>query len=761
VLNERIGQYRITERLGHGGMGEIFAARDEKLNRTVAVKFIANPRLDSDSSRRLFLREARAAAALDHPFICTVHDVLEHNGQPVIVMERVEGETLQERLSHGSLPVAQIVQYATEIAEALGAAHARGVVHRDIKTANIMLMPNGHLKVMDFGLALMLSISPEEQTAHFSEELASKVAGTLPYMAPEVLGGENATSSADLYALGVVMYEMATGRRPFTGRTDALLVSDILHEPAPPPRQLNPAVPRAVEDLILQLLAKQPERRPPSAGEVIARLRAISEPHKPKPEQSLAVLPFRALTADPDSAHLGVALADAITSELALVRSLLVRPTAAILRYQDANDPIAAGRELGVDAVVAGTFQRAGSRLRVTVQLIRISEERPLWSTKVDATLDDLLAMQDQVSKKIVEALQLELSPADAQRFANRVQVTGDVLDLYLKGRVTLLSESLIGANTAIELFEKAREIDPRNPLPWLGLADAYIRLGFTYDPEAGWYERAKEMCDRALRLDPRIPEGRYIGARLAWTPQAGFDHEHAIRELVGALAERPNLSEGFDWLAVILFHLGLLKESRAQIKRALAINPEDGLALSHLPTLDLLEGDYRAALENAQRAQAKAESSWTAYSIALAQIHNEEIDAAERTLDQALRKFPAMVLFHSARSILAALATEEEMARRHIARTEQNRKQFGHFHHAEFDIACALAVLGHGDEALDWLTSAMRNGFPCLPALENEPLLRSLRSRPRYRELVTEVRLQRDHYAEMFANLSRTISGF
>ncbi|HEX9493674.1 MAG TPA: serine/threonine-protein kinase, partial [Thermoanaerobaculia bacterium] len=524
MLNEQIGQYRITGRLGQGGMGEIFAARDEKLNRTVAVKLIANSRIGSDASRRLFLREARAAAALDHPFICTVHDVLEHNGQPMIVMERVEGETLQERISRGPLPVEQIIQYATEIAEALAAAHTRGIVHRDIKSANIMVTPSGHVKVMDFGLAL-IAATPEEQTAHFSEELSTKAAGTLPYMAPEILRGENATPASDLYALGVVMYEMATARRPFTGRTDAMLISEILDRQPAPPRQINATLPRPLDELIVRLLSKEPSRRP-SIAELTERLQ-----NKPKEKRSLAVLPFQSLTADSENAHLGLALADATTSELALVHSLLVRPTAAILKYQAAADPITAARELGVDAVVTGTVQRAGSRLRVTVQLISASEDRPLWSTKIDTTFDDIFALQDEVSRKIVDALKLELTPADEQRFANRIQAPGDLLELCLKGRVALLHETVTDVNAAIEFFERAREIDDRNPLPWIGLSDAYNRLGFTFDPEGGWHARATEMANRALQLDPNIPEGHYIQGRLAWTPQGGWQHEYAMKE--------------------------------------------------------------------------------------------------------------------------------------------------------------------------------------------------------------------------------------
>jgi serine/threonine protein kinase len=754
VLNEQIGQYRITGRLGQGGMGEIFAARDEKLNRTVAVKLIANSRIDSDASRRLFLREARAAAALDHPFICTVHDVLEHNGQPMIVMERVEGETLQERISRGPLPVEQIIQYATEIAEALAAAHARGIVHRDIKSANIMVTPSGHVKVMDFGLAL-IAATPEEQTAHFSEELSTKAAGTLPYMAPEILRGENATPASDLYALGIVMFEMATGRRPFTGRTDAMLISEILSRQPAPPRQLNATLPRSLDELTVRLLSKEPSRRP-SIAELTERLQ-----NKPKEKRSLAVLPFQSLTTDSENAHLGLALADATTSELALVHSLLVRPTAAILKYQTAADPITAARELGVDAVVAGTVQRAGSRVRVTVQLISASEDRPLWSTKIDTTFDDIFAMQDEVSRKIVDALQLELTPADEHRIAKRVQATGDVLDLMIKGRLALLRETVPEVNESIEFFERASQLEPKNPLPLLGLADAYARLAFTWDPDGGWYERARDMSERALSLDPEIPEGHYIRARLAWTPRGGFQHEYAMREIVAALSERPNFNEGFTWLATILFHVGLIEESQTYYAHALVINPDDVLARTHQLMGQLLIGTYADSAKAALGALGPPQTSWEMYMVAFAQLRLGDLAAAERTIDAGARKFPAHVLFQSARAVLAAMRKDEAAANIALERTLQDRRAYGHFHHAEFDMACALAIMGRRDEALDHLASAVHSGFPCLGAVENEPLLASLHGEARYRDLILELRQSREYFSKVFEDLRASISNY
>ena len=733
MLNQQIGHYRITGKLGSGGMGEIYAALDEKLNRTVAVKVIPG---GGDA----VLREARAAAALDHPFICSIHDVLQYDGQPVIVMERVEGETLQALIARGPLPAERTIAIAREIAEALSAAHEKGIVHRDIKPANVMITPSGHVKVMDFGLAVRLNAAPDEQTPQRSQEPA--FAGTMAYMAPELLRGNQPTPASDIYALGVVMYEMETGRRPFTGKSDAALIAEVLEKQPVPARM----------PVIMRMLSKDPARRPQIA-EVIGALAAAPQ----KMQRSLAVLPFQPLTTDADSAHLGVALADATTSELALVRSLLVRPTAAILRYQAAN-PIDAARDLAVDAIVTGTVQRAGSRLRVTVQLISASEERPLWSTKIDTTLDDIFALQDDVSRRIVDALKLELTPADEQRLAKRPIASGDVLELVLKGRVALLNETITDVNRAVEYFERARDIDPNNPLPWAGLADAYIRLAYTFDPDGGWDERAREMNDRALALDPDLPESRYIRGRMAWTPAGGFQHEYAMREMAAALSQRPNLTEGFDRLGTICYHVGLIDEAAEMYGRAMAINPGDPVVERMLATLEMIRGHYTESVRAGQLAASKYSDSWDLYNLAYSQVRLRELDAAEKTIENATRLFPLLGLYEGLRAEIAALRGDTNAAERSVERCAQNRKQFGHYHHVEFNVACTLALLGRNAEALEWLRSCVRNGFPCLAAVENEPLLMSLRSEPGFETLVSELRTSRDRYRHVFLEIRNDI---
>jgi len=367
--------------------------------------------------------------------------------------------------------------------------------------------------------------------------------------------------------------------------------------------------------------------------------------------------------------------------------------------------------------------------------------------------------MQDEVSRKIVAALQLELTPAEEQRLSKRVQAAGDVIDLLLKGRTALLHETIADVNAAIESFEKASLLEPNNPLPFLGLADAYNRLAFTWDPDGGWYERAHEMCDRALELDPDIPEGRYIRGSLAWTPQAGFDHEYAMREIAAALGERPNLTEGYDWLAKILFHVGLIDDARTLYDRVLAIDPDEIQALTHLATLETLRGNFVAARAATKAVPERHQTSWNAYMAIVAEVHCGDRETAGSLLDTALRRFPGMVLFDSARAILAAVRRDERAVRRAIESTEKRRKEFAHFHHAQFDVACALATLGFGDEAMRWLGDAVRGGFPCLPAVENEPLLESLRGHSEYGSLIAELRQTRDHFAGVFESLRANLN--
>jgi serine/threonine protein kinase/tetratricopeptide (TPR) repeat protein len=772
----RLGTYEISSALGAGGMGEVYRARDTKLRREVAIKVLPAELSRDNHALARFEREARAAAALSHPNVLGIHDFDSDAGIAYAVLELLEGRTLREWIAAGPVPPRKAVEWMVQVTRGLAAAHARGIVHRDLKPENLFLTATGIVKILDFGLA---RVAAPGEGASFAETAAGRtdpgtVLGTVGYMSPEQVRGLPADPRSDIFAFGAILYEAISGRRAFSAASPVETMTSILKDdPAELPDALRVAL-APLDRIARRCMEKDPEDRFQSARDVGYALEAyvgpgsvplsadappapVSRTRAPDNRRSLAVLPFKDLGGDAQNAHLGVGLADATITELALVRSLLVRPTSTILPYRDRTvSPEEAGRELGVDAVVEASFQRSGSRLRVTVQLIRTEGGQPLWGSKIDTSLDDIFGMQDEVSRSITRALQVELTPADQRRLARPAQPAAGAYELYLKGRVHLLSDTLPELNLAIESFEKARALDPGSALPLIGLADAYGRMAFTFEPEADWYERAVEMCDAALAIDPKLPEGRYLRGRLLWTPQRGFDFAGALRELAAATAASPNLIDARGFTAVVLLHASMFEEADAEFRQALAIDPEDSYAALHLALCRAGQGSWTEMLEISEAAcrGSAPQITWAHYQLAHAQIRTGDRAAAVRTVETAGRRFLRDVLFYPVRAILAALDGRRAEAERQIALTVENRRAFGHYHHAQYDVACCLALLGDRDGAMAWLTDAAHNGFPSPGFFANDPLLATLRSDPRYVSLVSDLNLECAGYRELWRSL-------
>ena len=775
----RLGPYEILAPLGAGGMGEVYRARDEKLDREVAVKVLPDSTArDSDALAR-FEREARAVAALSHPNILSIFDFGRVEGVSFAVTELLEGETLREKIAAGALPPRRAADYATQIAAGLAAAHSKGVIHRDLKPENLFVTKDGHIKILDFGLAsretpAMSEASDARTAAGLTEPGA--VLGTVGYMSPEQARGKTADHRSDIFSFGAVLYEMLSGERPFRGETSAERLTAILRDD---PLEL-PDVARdapGLERVALRCLEKEPDQRFQNARDVVFALEAVSGAPIRRPsaaergeegvagkKRSVAVLFFKDLSRDPENAHLGLGLADATITELATVKSLLVRPTAAMLRYRDRLvAPEEAGRELGVDAVVDGSFQRSGSRLRVTVQLVSTGDGRSLWGSKIDTSIDDVFQMQDDVSRKIARALEVELSPADERRMAHAGRPSGEAYELYLKGRTHLFSEGVDGIQSAIAAFEKALEHDPRFSLALVGLANAYVRMGFTFDPEGDWLDRAETISRKAVAIEPGLPEGHYLEGLLAWSPRRNFDHTTAIREYMTAIAGRPNLTEAHERLAVVLYHLGMLDEAASHLQWALAINPEATLSRIHLGSLRYLQGSYREGLEISLEAE-REPSLWCSYQIALCRLRLGDPDMAEQNFAGVARLYPGDPGVHSLRGLVAALRGDAATAHEQIALTvrHQAAKQrfaevsiktwsYGHYHHAQYDIACIYALLGDKESALDFLTETAGNGFPCHSFFERDPFLESLRNESRFVKLIHRLRTDCDGYRRIY----------
>ncbi len=776
----RLGPYEIRAPLGAGGMGEVYRARDTRLDRDVAVKVLSELLAADPDTLARFEREAKAVAALSHPNILAIHDVGNHEGVHYAVTELLEGATLREHLDRGAIGPRKAIEYALQVVAGLAAAHERGIVHRDLKPENVFVLRDGRVKILDFGLARV--VAPQREGATNAPTVAGgtnpgTVLGTIGYMSPEQVRGLPADQRSDIFSFGVVFYEMLAGRRAFRAGSAVETMNAILTEEPPDfGGSGSRSAPPGLGRIVRRCLEKDPAHRFQSAHDLGFAIEALSGAAPESPErrpvasepgedaadgrQSIAVLLFKDLARDPGNAHLGLGLADATITELSTVRSLLVRPTSAILRYQDrAVDPEVAGRELKVDAVVDASFQRAGSRLRVTVQLVRTSDGRSLWGSKIDTSLDDIFEMQDHVSRKIAEALEVELTPSEERRLSRTNRPLGESYELYLKGRAHLFRNTLADVNAAIEAFEQARDLDPRSALPWAGLSGAYLQMSLMFEPEGDWQGRAEEACARVLAIDPNLPEGRYLRGGLLWSPRGGFDHAGAIREFLAALAGRPGLSEAYDRLAVVLDHVSNLEESVRASEQALAINPEDGYGRIQLGLAQWHLGQYEKALANSEAGARISPSAWAYHQTAHCLLRLGRRDEAAALVEKTSRQFPNDVLFFPVRGVIAAFAGDEERARQEIRLTIQNKKSFIHYHHAQYDVACIHALLGEKDEALRWLADAAHNGFPCYRFFENDPLLESVRGEDRFRNLMSELREECAGYGRLYDELRRSPS--
>ncbi|MFQ5671219.1 MAG: protein kinase [Acidobacteriota bacterium] len=722
-------------------------------------------RWSRDAARlRRFHLEARAVAALSHPNILLIHDLGTHEGCPYLVTELLEGQTLSARLQAGPLPAAEGAQLAVQIADGLAAAHEKGIIHRDLKPANLFLPEDGRVKILDFGLAKLTRgepFRPGDSRAPTEAELtgAGRMMGTAGYMSPEQVRGRPVDPRSDIFSLGAVLYEMVTGQRAFLGESDVETMHGILRSE---PRQLggvDSEIPPALDRIVRRCLEKHPRERYPSARdlklaleEAMAASGEVAAVPRGEKRRSVAVLPFKELRACPENAHLGIGLADATITELALVRSLLVRPTASILRYQDRPiDPVQAGSELAVDAVVDGSFQRSGSRLRVTVQLVDTGSGASLWGAKINTSLEDLFQMQDEVSRKIAAALEVELTPADEQRLARTARPEGAAYELYLRARGHLLRETLADLKQAIGLLDQAVKADPGFAPAWAGLSDACARMAFDFEPESTYYDRARTTCRQALALDPALPEGRYLQARLLWSPAGGFDHAGALRELAAAIAARPGLDEAHVLMGLVLFHVGLVREALREFEAALEIAPVNPHARLHLGSCHYHLARFREALDLSEAAMERAPAPWAYNLITLCHVQLGHLDQAALTADRMTRELQTRPAVHSLRGLIAACRGDSQAARRQIAITAENRKDYGHYHHAQYDIACIHALLGELRQAVEWLRQAARNGYPCFSFFACDRLLDPLRNDAGFARLMEELQAEGEGYRRLY----------
>jgi eukaryotic-like serine/threonine-protein kinase len=745
MVGEQLSHYRILEPLGQGGMGVVYRAFDERLERDVALKVLPDASITDGSAREQLRREALALSRVNHPGIATIHELGHDRGIDFIVMEYVEGATLEGRLLAGPMPEGELAGIALAIAEALEAAHAQGIVHRDLKPANVALTASGRVKVLDFGIAALRGRPAPAVT----ETKNAPESGTLRYMAPEQLMGAGVDARSDLYALGVILYEMAVGRPPHGATLATALVYEIINTPPPPPGTARPDLSRALERLILRCLEKDPTKRPPSAVALADELRRVlTTPANPTPAhvdaspaagiRSLVVLPLENLSGDPSHDFFADGMTDALISELAQLSALRVISRTSAMRYKGARKPTPEiGRELNVQAVVEGSVVRSGDRVRITAQLVDAAADRALWSKSYQRDLSDVLELQSALACEIADEIRVTLSPRERERLNASRSVDPAAYDAYLRGRYYWNRRTDADVRRSIEYFMNAIDIDPRYAIAYVGLADAYNILGtnsayLTVDA----FPRAKAAALQAIEIDPERGEAH---VSLAYTLQYhDWNWKASEREYKVGLEKSPNYAPGHQWYGLQLSTFGRFDEALAETERARTLDPlSPVLATSYADVLYYARRfeEAKVELDRVLEADPRFAPGWLDMGRLELQLgHVEEGIAAYRRSLELTGSDPDRTPYLA---LAYALAGDHAEARRRLDVLLGPPRRS-----PAWSIASVYAALGDRERALEWLERGFEERGRAMVTLAVHPRFDVLRGEPRMQALVAELNL-------------------
>lgn len=594
VIGTTISHYHITSQLGEGGMGVVYLAEDTSLGRQVALKFLSPSMANDDNLLQRFQREARAASSLNHPNICTIHGIENHDDQNFIVMELLEGESLADRIRRGPLDIDSLLTFSVQIVDALESAHSKGIVHRDLKPANIFITSRGQAKILDFGLAKIDQKKPDASSmmpTAVKDDLTSAGAamGTVAYMSPEQARGEITDARTDLFSFGTVMYQMATGVVPFKGDTSAVMFDAILNRDPTPVDQLNPALPTELNRIIGQALEKDRDLRYQTATDLKTALkrlkrdldsgRHVSETSvsairsrsgsSPVHEHSIAVLYFENLSGMKEDEYLRDGITEDITTELSKIKRLRTFSRAVVLAYRD--KPVTAGqvgKELGASYVLTGSLRRAGNRLRINTQLVDAATDFPTWSERYDREMADVFEVQDEIASKIAAALRITLSPQEQEALAAKPTENLHAYDLYLRGRNFARRVGRQDMQFALQMYENAVALDPNFAVAYAAVANVCAQFYYYFERKQEWIDRVVAATQRAIATGRDEPE---IKVAEGWLDFAQGHYASAVDKCRSALATDPDIDGGYNLLGRALFEAGRYQEVVDIMEDALA----------------------------------------------------------------------------------------------------------------------------------------------------------------------------------------------
>jgi serine/threonine protein kinase/tetratricopeptide (TPR) repeat protein len=731
LLGRTVSHYSISKKLGSGGMGVVYEAEDSQLRRKVALKFLPQDMARDAHSLERFQREARAASALNHPNICTVFAIEQHEGQPFIVMELLEGRTLAQLMTGQPFEIERLLGIGIQIADALESAHARGIIHRDIKPANVFVNTRGQVKILDFGLAKVDGPRPaadagaasqfETMAAAARDELTTPgtTVGTVSYMSPEQARGALTDARTDLFSLGTVLYQMATAHLPFLGETSAVIYEAILNRDPQPVGTLNPALPPELGRILDKALEKDRALRYQSATDLktdLIRLRRDLDSGSRRSvdgsrggtkavEKSIAVLYFENPSGEKEDEYLRDGITEDIITELSKIRGLNIFSRPTVLAFRDKPvTPVQIGQQLRASHVLAGSLRRAGTRLRITAQLVDTQTDFPLWSERYDREMKDVFEVQDEIARKIAAALRITLSPQEQADLELKPTENLQAYDLYLRGKSYARRLTRQDLEFALQMFENAVSMDPNFALAHAAIAKVCAEYHFNFQRDAKWIGRAMAASQRAVVLRPDLPEVQIANA---WVLYAGNQYDEAVQRARRAIEQKRDCEGAYYLLGRALFAAGRYQEVADMAEEALGASAEDYNvyvtvmnslgALGKTDARSMLRARMITALENHLRPVPEDARARVLLAGQYAESGRTDDALREANLAMALRPNEATVLYN---------------------------------------LACTFCSLEKKTEAMDALRKAWQAGFRESDWARRDPDLAMLHDEPEFQQL-------------------------